>query len=782
MEVSLRAVCGLTVVVVALIWIVRRWRMRRTRTRAEAARRTARTWDIKARPGLKLSRDERAFLRALRNSDYRVRGTAVLLSVWDLYCVIRRLPRGALESVLAEQLATPEACDELRLRRGDDRRQLTLLYAVASAMRRGGFRLSVVGEAFELTDDAVEVRIERGGKLRITPKGPLSPSYPIEHGWVRGPHRWPRRPLDHALRAAGSRAARVPEATRRLLSSQDPLLSAPLDAAPFVASLVMELEVKALERAAVTQRCGSRKALSGCGSAQLALLLCCAARVAGRNPGAHLLPFEFNGVQALATRGGLVPNDAWTTTEIGAPSASDREPEPGFGLRPASALGSLCVAAVVEAVSGRPWLATLFAVLWGALEVGRAYLGSRTKDEDWVAEAIPRLAGIASGAAYAVIYVPGMIIAAIALALGVGDPNEIAYLAVIPYAGFVLGLVGQLLLLRRHPAWVRRVRTVQLVIQTGSLFAASLAPAVQQTAVWIGLASVAASVGVLLKSEATAEQNALRGTRGKPLAGMNIAFVGTVGLLLLAPSLIPETARPVLLGLAPARAIFLALAVLSLASWRLLPKVLEVMDGTWQPQHVLPLHSRTLWRNVGLTALTLAAQVGPLNRLNEVFIAHGSADPVRWTAVLNISIIATAASMPVWDKLLHRNRRRAETLAVLATVSAPVIGLLSEVLHVQGFWWYTMISASVIVMDAGVTYTWVCAEAEALTNAEDVGRAALVNAGRYSVLVIAGIWAAGAGQSELNSVWLPALAFSLGAALLLSRGAPDVRPGEARNS
>jgi hypothetical protein len=770
-EEFLRVVIG-GVALIALIWLVCRWGRRRALELVDAAPGERRVHSVLPQPAL-TPPGMREFLRAIRSADDRVRGPALLLFVWDLYLLISAVPRGALERVLTEQLGIPALRNPLAGLRRDDRRQLTLLFAIATAMRQEGFTMTRVGEEFILVDRCVEVRISARGRLDVTPGGNALPNNGIVHAWVTGPRYWPRWPLDRGLARSGDRAAQVREATRRLLGQARE--GAPLDAGLLVPTLVRGLDDGELERAALRRRCGPREVLKGCSSQQLALLLCCRARMAGESADPRQLWFELDGAAAVASWDGVVHNGK-LAAELGGREVRAREPEPGLEFHPGrSSVQALLAAGAAFALAGRVWLSAVAVVLWVAVDLARAHLASY--DHQRVASAIPRVVGVAIGTSYAVPYMPGQMIAAIGLALGVSNLNGIGYIAVLPYLGFMLGM-GSQLIMRRYLAHVRNVRGAMYLGQSVALVGVALASTVAQMAIWLSLASFAASVGVLLKSEATAEQNALRGTRGKPLAGMNFTFIATVGVLLIAPSLIPQTANAIVGGLAPARVIFMALALLSFVAWRLLPRVLDVCPGTWEGAQPAPLRDAALWRAVGLTALTLGAQTGALTRLNEVFQSHGSADPVRWAAWLQASIIATAAMMPLWDRFREAHPRRAELVAVLIVCCAAVAGLLSKTLGLYGFWWYALITAAVVLMEAGVTCMWACAEAVALTQAEDLGRAAVVNAGRYAFLVLVGVWSAHAGRSELLSVHVPALACAA-ATLLLCLWQPRQHRGES---
>jgi hypothetical protein len=776
-ELLRRAVTGLVAALIALIWLLCRWRRQRACERAGAAWRQRRVHHVV--PQLApASAETRVFLRAIRSADDRARGPAVLLAVWDLYRIISAVPRGAVERALTDQLGIAATRNPFEGLRRDDRRQLTLLYAIATAMRPEGFRLIRVGEEFIVIDHTVQVRIGARGRLDVTPRRQLSPKERIVHAWTVGARSWPRWPFDRVLARSGDRAARVPEASRQLLSFGCARSGDPLDAGLFVATLVGGLDVKELERAAIRRGCGTREVLRGCSSQQLALLLCCDARITGKSADPRQLPFEFNGVAAVATWDGVVRNGKWAA-ELAGRDVQAREPEPGFEFHPArSSVQALLAAGAAFALAGRVWLAALALVLWIAVDLARGYLGSY--DRQRVASAIPRVVGVAVGTSYAVPYMPGEIIAAIGLALGVSNVNTIGYLAVLPYLAFMLGM-GSQLITRRYLAHVRNIRGVMYLTQSVALVGVALSPTASQMLVWISLAAFAGAVAALLKSEATAEQNSLRGTRGKPLVGMNFTFIATIGVLLIAPSVMPQTRHAIVVGLAPARMIFMALALVSFVAWRLLPMVLEVDPGTWEDAQPARLRDAVLWRAVGLTALTLGAQTGALTRLNEVFASHGSADPIRWTAWLQMSIFATAAMMPLWDKFTDAHLRRAELVAILTVCCAGVLGLLSKVLGLHGFWWYALFGTAVVLMDAGVTCMWACAEAVALSRAEDVGRAAVINAGRYALLVLVGLWSAHAGSSEVESVHFPALACA-GAALLLFFWRPDRRLAKSPKS
>jgi hypothetical protein len=122
-----------------------------------------------------------------------------------------------------------------------------------------------------------------------------------------------------------------------------------------------------------------------------------------------------------------------------------------------------------------------------------------------------------------------------------------------------------------------------------------------------------------------------------------------------------------------------------------------------------------------------------------------------WSSLLTLSILPAAALSLVWGRLIKTR----EWLAEFASL-ALAVGLLVAASGLAGWGWRTGFAIAYLLMEVGTTLTWVCAEAEAVTNATDVRRTSALNGIRYASGVPAGQWSAILG-SELTGIWAPAV-------------------------
>ena len=390
-------------------------------------------------------------------------------------------------------------------------------------------------------------------------------------------------------------------------------------------------------------------------------------------------------------------------------------------------------------------------------------------------------AGLASAAAFSVIYLPALLITGLAAGLGTVGANSLGALPLFAAGGFCPALLAIALVRSIHTA--RRLRGALMLCAIAGLAGLVLARNRAEVFAAMTLAGVGASFGVLVRTQAVAmmmlsgqsaprharprreeaAQRRLNAGEGGAIGAIYATFVaGLVGLLLLPAALpSPEHVPGPTGALTPARWLLLAVAGLLYSAWRILPGLFG--SDTPPEKQAETLRDRTLWRAIALTTLSVMA-LKPLEfRIVLILQGHNIPHPVTWASLAFVTILPTAVFSRQWGGLIKAHPRWAEFTSIAATLAGATIGLLSA--RLTGWLWLIAVGIAYMLMEVATTLTWACAEAEAVRDPTDIRRISLVNGVRYGAGVPVGYVAVISG-SEVTGIWVPAVALA-GTALAL---------------